>query len=72
MPNLWYSYTIEKSDDLSMKFIFIDTNIMKGSGDTNNMPDSDIIDYQVTFYISSITSISSILLFYIDTFLTSF
>ena len=46
MPNLWYSYTIEKQNGLSMKLIMIDTNIMKGSSETINMPDSDVVDYQ--------------------------
>ena len=29
-----------------MKLIMIDTNIMKGSSETINMPDSDVVDYQ--------------------------
>ena len=29
-----------------MKLIMIDTNIMKGSGDTDKLPDADTIDYK--------------------------
>ena len=46
LPSFWYSFTIEKGADLTMTFMMIDTNIMKGSGDTNNLPDSDVYDYR--------------------------
>jgi hypothetical protein len=31
---------------LTMTFIMIDTNIMKGSSDSNKLPNSDTFDYR--------------------------
>ena len=45
-PDLWYSFSIEKSANLSMKFIMIDTMIMMGARDTENLPNFDTINYQ--------------------------
>jgi hypothetical protein len=46
MPDMWYTIKLEKSEDLTLTIIMIDTNILIGLGDIINLPNSDTIDYK--------------------------
>ena len=45
MPYYYHTIEIEKSPDLSMKLIMIDTMIMNKAGEVDKLPDADIRDY---------------------------
>lgn len=44
LPWLWYTQTISK-DDLTIKMIFIDTEILNKPSVIDNLPDANIYDY---------------------------
>ena len=44
MPEFYYTLEIEKSKDLSMKLIMIDTMIMMNAKEVSKLPDADIRD----------------------------
>ena len=46
MPYYYHTIEIDKSPDLSMKLIMIDTMIMKKAGEVNKLPDADTRDYE--------------------------
>ena len=46
MPAFYYTLEIEKTPDLSMKLIMIDTMIMMNAKEVSKLPDSDVRDYR--------------------------
>lgn len=46
MPYFWYSFKIEKSKDLTMTVIMIDTMILMGNRETEQLPNYDTFDYR--------------------------
>lgn len=44
MPEFYYTLEIEKSKDLSMKLIMIDTMIMMNAKEVSKLPDADVRD----------------------------
>ena len=48
MPAFYYTIEIEKTKDLSLKLIMIDTMIMQDSKEISKLPDADIRDQVFT------------------------